>query len=109
VNFWATWCGPCREEMPDFEAASKTLNDKAHIIGIAVDNPTDVKKFMKELGIDYPVVVGEEDAMNLMRAEGNSIGALPYTVVYDAKGKKVASHAGRLSREQLDGFLKPLM
>jgi thiol-disulfide isomerase/thioredoxin len=109
VNYWATWCGPCREEMPDFEAASKALGDQAHIVGIAIDNAPAVKKFIAELGVDYPIVVGEEDAMNLMRAEGNSIGALPYTVVYDRHGKKVAAHAGRLRREQLDAFLKPLL
>ncbi|WP_374355423.1 TlpA family protein disulfide reductase [Chitinimonas sp.] len=109
VNYWATWCAPCREEMPDFDATAKALGDKATVVGIAIDNPEAVKKFLGELAISYPILVGEEDALGLMRAEGNHIGGLPYTVVYDKTGRKVAAHAGRLSRDKLNAFLKPLL
>ncbi|QNM95955.1 TlpA family protein disulfide reductase [Chitinimonas koreensis] len=109
LNFWASWCAPCREEMPEFVATQKALGDKVRFVGLAIDNPTEVKKFAAELGVDYPLLYGEQEAMDLMRSEGNRIGALPYTVIYDASGKRVAAHAGRLDQTRLDGYLKPLL
>ncbi|MEH6458395.1 TlpA family protein disulfide reductase [Chitinimonas sp. JJ19] len=109
VNFWATWCAPCREEMPEFVATQKKLGDKVRFVGLAIDNPADVQKFVKEFGINYPVLVGEQAALELMRAEGNKVGALPFTAIYDSKGKRVAAHAGRLDQAKLDAYLKPLI
>lgn len=108
LNFWATWCAPCREEMPEFVATKKSLGDKVSFVGLAIDNPADVQKFVTELGIDYPVLVGEQSALELMRAEGNNIGALPFTLIYDAQGNKVAAHAGRLDKKMLAAYLDPL-
>ncbi|PHV13208.1 TlpA family protein disulfide reductase [Chitinimonas sp. BJB300] len=108
LNFWATWCAPCREEMPEFVETQKALGDKVRFVGLAIDNPADVQKFVKELGIAYPVLVGEQTALELMRAEGNNIGALPFTLIYDAQGNKVAAHAGRLDKKMLAAYLDPL-
>ncbi|GAB3244155.1 TlpA family protein disulfide reductase [Chitinimonas naiadis] len=109
VNFWATWCAPCREEIPEFVATQKTHGDKVRFVGLAIDNPKDVSKFVQELGINYPVLVGEQDALELMRTEGNRLGALPFTLIFDPQGKKVAVHAGRLDQQKLDAYLKPML
>lgn len=106
VNFWASWCAPCRQEMPDFVAAQKAFGDKVRFVGIAIDNKAAVQKFLKEVPVNYPVLLGEQDAMDLMRAEGNKFGALPFTLVFDAKGNKVATHPGILHKEKLDQYLK---
>ncbi|SFZ74226.1 TlpA family protein disulfide reductase [Chitinimonas taiwanensis] len=109
LNFWATWCAPCREEMPEFMATQQALGKQVRFVGLAIDNPADVQKYVQELGIAYPILVGEQSAMELMRAEGNRVGALPFTLVYDAQGNKVAAHAGRLDQARLDALLKPLL
>lgn len=108
VNFWASWCGPCREEMPEFVAAQKEAGDKVRFVGVAIDNPLDVEKFLKEIPVNYPVLLGEQPVMDLMRSEGNKMGVLPFTAIYDATGKRIATHPGRLTREQLQQYLKPL-
>ncbi|WP_269533099.1 TlpA disulfide reductase family protein [Chitinimonas sp. BJYL2] len=109
VNFWATWCAPCREEIPEFIATQNAVGDKVRFVGLAIDNAADVQKFVDEYKINYPVLVGEQDAMELMRTEGNRVGALPFTVIYDAAGKQVAAHPGRLTQAQLDALLKPFI
>ena len=109
VNFWATWCAPCREEIPEFIATQHAHGDKVRFVGLAIDNPNDVAKFVTEFKIDYPVLTGEQEALELMRTEGNRLGALPFTLIYDARGNKVATHAGRLDQAKLDNYLKPLL
>lgn len=109
VNFWATWCAPCKEEIPEFVALKKTLGDKVTFVGVAIDNAASVNGFMKTMPLNYPVLLGEQPAMDLMRAQGNSTGALPFTALYDAKGTRVVAHPGKLSREKLEAYLKPLL
>jgi thiol-disulfide isomerase/thioredoxin len=109
VNFWATWCGPCKEEMPDFEASSKAVAGRVNFVGIAVDNPASVKEFVQKLGVDYPILVGEQDALDLMKAEGDRIGVLPFTIIFDKDGKKVVVQVGHITRDKLDAYLAPLL
>ncbi len=109
LNFWATWCAPCREEMPEFMELHKQYEKRVGFVGIAIDNPAEVQKFVKELKIEYPILLGEQDALDLMRAEGNRVGGLPFTLIFDAKGNKVAVVAGRLTKAKLEAYLKPLV
>ncbi|MFC4161472.1 TlpA family protein disulfide reductase [Chitinimonas lacunae] len=108
VNFWASWCAPCRQEMPDFVAVQRARGNKVQVLGIAIDNKAAVEKFLKEVPVNYPVLLGEQDAMDLMRANGNQFGGLPFTLVFDAQGKQVATHAGLLHRDKLEQYLNAI-
>jgi thiol-disulfide isomerase/thioredoxin len=103
VNFWATWCGPCREEMPLLDSFARKLAPKGvRVVGIALDNKADVQPFLREVKIGYPVWLGDANTIDLMRAAGNASGGLPYTVVLDRNGKTVASLLGRLNEKMLE-------
>ncbi|AZN36892.1 TlpA family protein disulfide reductase [Iodobacter ciconiae] len=108
INFWATWCGPCREEIPEFIALQKQYAGKAQFIGIAIDEQKDIAAFAKQYGINYPTLFGDANAMELMRKEGNQLGGLPFTAIYNAKGERIAIELGRLKKEKLENYLKNL-
>ncbi len=110
VNFWATWCEPCRKEIPEFIELQEKFRDNGLVfIGIAVDQKEKAVAFSKEIGINYPVLVGDMKAMALAEAAGNRQGALPFTVVIDRNGKITGTKLGRLSRSTLEEMLKPLL
>jgi len=99
VNFWATWCAPCREEMPLFVRVQNELGPRGlQFVGIAVDQVEKVAPFARELGLNYPVLIGGYGAMELSRSLGNTVMALPFTVVIDRRGN--------IAYEQL-GVIKP--
>jgi thiol-disulfide isomerase/thioredoxin len=103
VNFWATWCAPCRDEMPMFVEAQKAHGDKGlQFVGIAVDEAPKVRQFAAQIGLNYPALVGGYGAMELSRTLGNSLMALPFTVVVGRDGAVMLTHLGPLKREQLD-------
>ena len=102
VNFWATWCGPCKEEMPDFQRlAAGELGKSIQIVGIGIDNSANMRVFSERLGITYPLLEGGSAALDMLKALGNSSGGLPYTIVLDRTGKQVGAHLGRISFEEL--------
>ncbi|MBE5529614.1 TlpA family protein disulfide reductase [Laribacter hongkongensis] len=109
VNFWATWCAPCREEMPMLNTyAQKWGPHGVSVVGIALDQAVEVKNFVQMFSITYPVLLGgNQAAMDLMRANGNPVGALPFTLVLDRQGRPVARITGRLTEEQLDAVVLP--
>ncbi|MCC5864859.1 MAG: TlpA family protein disulfide reductase [Wenzhouxiangella sp.] len=106
VNFWATWCAPCRREMPLLQEASQAHADQLVVIGIAIDDPGPVRDFVTELGISYPILVGAGDVMRTQRAWGNSAGALPYTVLVDRDGIIRWQHLGEVTAEELRALLQ---
>src|SRR5664279_1342551 len=88
VNFWATWCVPCREEMPQFVKAQRELGGRGlQFVGIAIDQPDKIRQFAGELGLNYPVLVGGYGALELSKTLGNKIMALPFTVILDRNGE----------------------
>ena len=109
LNFWATWCAPCREEIPLLMAArSKYASTGVEIVGIAIDNAAKVRDFSTSFKISYPILVAEADGLDLMRKLGNSAGGLPYTVVADRQGNVVHRKLGAFTQEDLDAILSLL-
>ena len=108
-NFWATWCTPCREEIPLLVAARQKYGPAGiEIVGIAIDNAAKVNEFAATFRISYPILLAEADGIDLMRRLGNVGGGLPYTVIADREGKPVHHKLGALQEAELDGFLGPL-
>jgi len=106
LNFWATWCAPCREEIPDLVAIRREYAaNGVEVVGIAIDNAQSVSNYMRDLRISYPVLIGEGQALALTRALGNPSGALPYTVVISPDGAVLMRHLGRLPKAKLQAIL----
>lgn len=107
VNFWATWCPPCRKEMPDFVALKKQYGAQGfEIIGVGIDSPEAISRFAAEIGVNYPLLHGQDDALAIVKTYGNRIGALPFSVLFDRDGKVQMIHAGELTRETLAAELE---
>ena len=109
VNYWATWCGPCRQEMPELVELQKKYQGKIQFVGIAIDEVKPVSVFVKQYKVNFPTLIGGNSAMEMMRAQGNVQGGLPFTVIYDAQGKLVFKELGRMHKEKLDDQLKKLI
>jgi thiol-disulfide isomerase/thioredoxin len=106
INFWATWCAPCRREIPMLNAlAGDPAFDGFALIGIAVDIRDDVLDFMRTTPINYTVLIGEQDALDAARSFGMASLGLPFTVFVDASGRIVTLHLGELHRAQADVIL----
>ncbi len=106
VNFWATWCAPCIEEMPDLQAVQVEYATRGvTIVGVAIDNATAVKRFRDEQNIGLPLLVAGAAGTELVRQLGNPMGALPYTVLVDRTGSVVQSKLGRLRAAELRSWL----
>ena len=110
VNFWATWCPPCREEIPLFVRLQEQYGGRGlQFVGIAIDQPDKVAAFAREFGINYPLLMAGMDTIELMREMGNRAGALPYTLIIDRKGDVVSRETGGLKEARLLKILKPLL
>jgi thiol-disulfide isomerase/thioredoxin len=110
INFWATWCAPCREEIPMFVRMQQELGGKGlQFIGISIDNADKTREFEKSFGINYPSLIGSFDTLEVSRRVGNSKGVLPFTVILDRKGAIVATELGGLKREKLEALIIPLL
>lgn len=106
INFWATYCGPCREEMPDLSDISKSYRDKGIVIlGVAADEMSHVQEFLDQTKVSYTNVVAEYDAIDLSRRLGNTTGVLPFTVILDGKGLILHSHAGRINPAKISSVI----
>lgn len=102
VNFWATWCKPCVDEMPMLsDLRSKEEGKGLEVVGIALDDADRARKFAEELSIAYPILVGKADVVLTGRRYGNSTGLLPFSVLIDADGMIRWIHLGALERDEL--------
>jgi thiol-disulfide isomerase/thioredoxin len=92
LNFWATWCGPCRMEVPDLVELQKKYQDRLQVIGLVVDDEDEdaVRKFAKRYGINYPVAMATDE----MRVQFGGVPALPTSFIIDAQGRVVQKHIG---------------
>jgi thiol-disulfide isomerase/thioredoxin len=109
VNFWATWCAPCREEIPMFVKMQERYAAKGlQFVGISIDQVDKTAEFARNFKINYPTLIGTFDTVELSRKAGNVRRALPYTVVVDRKGQIVATELGGLTVEKLEALITPL-
>ena len=106
LNFWATWCGPCREEMPLLDATSEKLGKDLHVVGVAIDDGEAVREFLKEYPVRYPILVSSEDD-DLSLRFGDTKSVLPYSVLIGRDGKILAQRAGYFTEKSLMGWLQP--
>jgi thiol-disulfide isomerase/thioredoxin len=106
INFWATWCAPCRREIPLLKTlASEWAGRDITVVGIAVDYQDKVLDFAREFKIDYPLLIGEQDALDVAAKLGMESPAFPFTVFTDRRGEVVALFVGELHRPQADFIL----
>ena len=110
VNFWATWCEPCRKEIPEFIKLQSKYQDKnLQFVGISIDQADKTSEFSRNFGINYPTLVGTFDTMEVSRQAGNQRRVLPHTVVLDKQGRVAFVELGGVSLETLEARLKPLL
>lgn len=107
VNFWATWCPPCKEEMPAFSRLQQQWQGRGvQFVGIAVDSAENVRRFAAASPVSYPLLVGGNGIQELPRELGNQAMGLPFTLVIRADGQVHASKLGRLREAELDSLLQ---
>ena len=110
VNFWAPWCAPCVEEMPELDSLARDSAAKGiNIIGIGIDSPANVAQFQAKQKISYPLYVSGMGGTELAREFGNTAGGLPYTVLIGADGQVKKTYLGRLKFDELKADLAALM
>ena len=106
VNFWATWCAPCRREIPLLRELQKNHGQEGfQVVGVAVDIREDVVKYAQDIGIDYPILVGEQDGLDAVNLFGQGSIGFPFTVFTDNQGRIVLFHLGEIHKEDADVLL----
>jgi thiol-disulfide isomerase/thioredoxin len=110
VNYWASWCPPCVREMPLFTEIQASLGD-AHVqvVGIAVDRREDVERFVAQYPVNYPILMANAEAVALSKRLGNRVEGLPFTAIFDRRGRRVFSRTGEVTAADLKAELDALV
>jgi thiol-disulfide isomerase/thioredoxin len=109
INFWATWCAPCVEEMPEFDAVAQSVAAKGvRFVGIAIDSPSNMREFREKVRVSYPLVSAGFGGTELAKAFGNASGGLPFTVLISAQGAILQRKMGRLNEQELRQWIAQL-
>jgi thiol-disulfide isomerase/thioredoxin len=106
VNFWATWCSPCRDEMPLFENVFRRFSKNGFtVLGITIDSQNKAQPMLDSMDISYPILYAEQTGMQLMSAVGNSNGLLPFSLLLDEHGKILDRKLGKIDEQQINEWL----
>lgn len=110
VNFWATWCPPCRKEIPDFSALSQELAGAGvQFVGLSIDEAAAVREFDERFKVPYPLLIAAPDVLGLSTRFGNASQGLPFTVLIDRQGRVRYTRLGLVQREVLEQQLHALL
>jgi len=105
LNFWATWCPPCIEEMPMLDKFSReNAANGWQVVGLAIDQPTAVRKFLSKTPVSYPIGLAGLQGTELVKQLGNTAGGLPFTLVVDARGAVATRKMGKLEPADLQAW-----
>lgn len=106
VNFWASWCAPCRQEMPLFETMYRANSANGfQVVGIAIDSPENAQAMLDSMDITYPILYAQKTGNQLMETTGNPQGLLPYTLLLDEKGQIIDQVLGTIHEPQITDWL----
>ncbi len=110
LNFWASWCEPCREEMPELSELHSAYNDKnVVVLGMAIEDVSAINDFLKETKVSYPLFAADVQGMDIAASLGNNKGVLPYTVIIKADGTVAKTYFGRITKPLLEQTLKTIL
>lgn len=105
VNFWASWCGPCIEEMPELDRfAADQARHGVRVVGIALDDPAAVREFLQRVPVRYPILLDTPGARDSSVQLGNPKGVLPYSVLVSAEGRLLRQRVGPFAHGEIDGW-----
>lgn len=106
LNFWATWCAPCRREIPLLmKTQEENADNNLQVIGIAVDYPEQVAAYAEETGFNYPILVGQEDAMAIAETSGVDFIGMPFTMIVAPSGDLIKAHIGEIVESHIEEIL----
>lgn len=110
VNYWASWCPPCVKEMPILIRAQQAYDPgQLQVVGIAIDTRDAVEQFIIDHPVNYPILIGNVDSIEMSRRLGNRMLGIPFTVIFDRNGRRTFSQVGEVSATTLEAELTPLL
>jgi thiol-disulfide isomerase/thioredoxin len=110
INYWASWCPPCVREMPTLIRAQQAYDPgQFQVVGIAIDTQDAVEHFLVDHPVNYPILIGNVDSVEMSRRLGNRMHGLPFTVIFDRHGRRIFSQVGEVSAPTLEAQLAPLL
>jgi thiol-disulfide isomerase/thioredoxin len=113
LNFWATWCPPCVEEMPELselaESWQKSFPGKVATVGLAIDSVANVSNFSQKMPVKYDLLAANTEGLELVRILGNQVGALPFTVILGPEGQIFHRILGKFQKPALDSQIRKLL